>query len=227
MIRAVVPAIALASLALCLTGCSSAHHDTIVPVSSGGYSASFEHAKQVLRDANFDLDRVDARSGVVTTKPKHSAGLATPWDLEQSTLADETNDLLSDRSRQVRIWFEPASSMGSRPSDAPLAPAFATIPVEPGAPGAPGTMPMDLRTYDGAIRARIDVVVLSTQRPSTRLDSTTIRLRSFSWDPAMARRGLYPTYEVPVGRDERLEHRIAGALYSALRRDGLAPSTQE
>lgn len=208
-----------------LTGCARLHHDSTVAVSSGAYASSFEHAKQVLRDQNFDLDRVDARTGVITTKPKSTAGLATPWDAEQTSLGAEADDFLSNRARVVRVWFEPAAERPAS-NDAELAPAVAPIPVEPGAPSAPGVMPTDMRTYDGVVQARVDVVLLSSQRPGLRLDSTSIRMQSRMFDPALGRRGLYPSYDVPVGRDEALERRIAGRLKEVLVREQLTPETQ-
>ena len=54
-------------------------------VEPGQYAVAFDTARDVLRDNLFTLDRVDGRAGVITTQAKRSAGLASPWDGEQST----------------------------------------------------------------------------------------------------------------------------------------------
>jgi hypothetical protein len=69
---------------------------------------AFDAARETLMDFRFALDRVDARRGVITTHPKRTAGLATPWDREQSGLDQEWEDLLNEQRRVVRIEFEPA-----------------------------------------------------------------------------------------------------------------------
>ncbi|MCE7973140.1 MAG: hypothetical protein DYG92_02270 [Leptolyngbya sp. PLA1] len=81
-------------------------------VPAGRYDDAFVAARAVLRDSGFDIERVDARAGVITTLPKASAGWATPWDTEQSTPTQETSDLFNRQRREVRVAFEPAPAEG-------------------------------------------------------------------------------------------------------------------
>ena len=51
-----------------------------IHVDSGGYGRVFDETRDVLRDLGFILDRVDAQLGVISTLPKGTGGIATPWD---------------------------------------------------------------------------------------------------------------------------------------------------
>lgn len=104
----------LSLLALLLTaaGCASdstGRHDPAQD-SSAPYAATFDAARAVLRDEGFILERVDARAGVITTRPKTTAGIATPWHTEQSSFNQELEDLVQRHQRVVRITFKPADS---------------------------------------------------------------------------------------------------------------------
>lgn len=72
----------------------------------GAYERVFDAARTVLMDYRFAIDRVDANSGVLTTHPKRTAGLATIWDREQSSLAQEWEDLINEQRRVVRVEFD-------------------------------------------------------------------------------------------------------------------------
>lgn len=92
--------------AMHLTGCATPEGPTTFDVAPGGYARAFNTAREALRDAFFSIDRVDADAGVISTFPKASSGLATPWDSDQSTLRQEWEDLAADQQRTVRIAFE-------------------------------------------------------------------------------------------------------------------------
>ncbi len=86
MLRALVLLIAFFGCAH-LAGCAGApvrkeSGSFVVPESD--YQRTFVAAKDVLRDAGFTLDRVDASRGVISTRPRASSGFATPW-IEHST----------------------------------------------------------------------------------------------------------------------------------------------
>lgn len=92
-----------------LTGCTTTHDDfptDPVVIDAGRYDAAFDAARQVLRDQGFVLERVDAAAGVITTREKTTAGIATPWDREQSSVEQEVADLLQRQQRVVRITFD-------------------------------------------------------------------------------------------------------------------------
>ncbi|MEM9372826.1 MAG: hypothetical protein AAGA55_04205 [Planctomycetota bacterium] len=71
------------------------------------YATVFNAARDTLADFRFTPDRVDAARGVITTLPKRSAGLASPWDREQSSLGDEARDLVHQHERVVTVVFDP------------------------------------------------------------------------------------------------------------------------
>src|SRR5204862_8124944 len=76
------------------------------------YSKAFDATRDLLRSYHFSLERVDAAAGVITTGYKATAGLATPWDREQSGLSQEFEDLLNQQSRRVRVTFRPSVGGG-------------------------------------------------------------------------------------------------------------------
>src|SRR5262249_38544450 len=60
-------------------------------------------------------ERVDSQEGVITTRPKFTAGIATPWDSEQSTIRQEFDDLFNQDERRIRVTFE--GRPGGQPTD--------------------------------------------------------------------------------------------------------------
>lgn len=181
-----------------LGGCSSPQKPAAFTVAPGDYPAAFDAAKEVLRDYRFELDRVDARAGVITTRPKTSGGLVSPWDREQSTLGQELEDTLNAQFRTVRITFEPA--------DAATAAAG-----EPRPQAAPGPAPADIRLADTPLTARVQVIVERAQRPLWRVEQSAVFQSSFARDPDLARR-VGGRYTVPFAQDTRLAGRVADAI---------------
>jgi len=109
LIHALKPS--LRPLGLCLTvavvlaGCRSSRPNASLAVSAGEYATAFDAARETLRSHGFDLERVDSTAGIILSQPKASAGLATPWDLDQSGLGQEAADLVNHHKRRVRITF--------------------------------------------------------------------------------------------------------------------------
>ncbi len=101
--------IAACSLALPLVGCASVPEGarTESAMAPEAYPGLFDASREVLARRRFTLDRVDAARGVITTLPKRTAGLATPWDTEQSSLSQEAQDLVHQQERIARVTFEP------------------------------------------------------------------------------------------------------------------------
>ncbi|MCC6660485.1 MAG: hypothetical protein IT437_06320 [Phycisphaerales bacterium] len=180
-------------LALALGGCASARRgDAITPIAAGQYEAAFQAAKDVLAGYHYDLQRVDARAGIISTAPRPSPGLAAPWDNDQSTIAGEWEDLLNQQMRRVRVTFEPA--------DAP----------EGGVPGP------DLRLLPGPLTARFEVFIDRRHRPGWRVETSSIRLSSFTRDPDLSDRQMWPRYDTPFTQDRRLADRLGRALKERL-----------
>lgn len=164
-------------------GCAQTRGTGEFRVNPGDYAAAFDAARESLVGRRFPLERVDARAGVITSQAKTTSGLATPWDGEQSTLDQETEDLLNGQQRRVRITFESV--------------------------GAEGTPPDDFRTVPGPLSARVEVVVERIHRPGWRIEPTAVRFSSQAQDPGLTARGMYPTYSVPLSQDPKLAARIA------------------
>lgn len=169
-----------------------------VEIGAGQYERAFDAAKESLRDLRFDLERVDAASGVITTRAKTTGGLMTPWDPEQSTARQEWEDMLNQQSRVVRVRFEPADA------------------------GAEAVE--DLRGYTGPLRAEVDVVVMRTARPNWRVQPKAVTFSRFTRDPAAIERGIGYNYEVPETRDPRLGARLSADIRERLAKENAAPS---
>lgn len=187
------------TLAAMLTGCTVPRDATgAFVIQPDQYVEAFDTTRTLLRDCRFVPDRVDARAGVITTDPKHSAGVATPWDLEQSSPVDELADLGNYHSRRVRVTFIPVKPEGDTSAD-PL-----------GAPIA------DVRQSSSPIEVRVQVFVDRTRIPGWRLNATGIWLSTNYRDASMLARGLEPRYTQPIRRDDdfakRLAHMIAMRL---------------
>lgn len=84
----------------------------LIQSGEGSEEKVFDAAREVLMEYRFALDRVDATRGVITTHPKRTAGLVTPWDREQSGLDQEWEDLLNEQRRVVRVEFDRDPSSG-------------------------------------------------------------------------------------------------------------------
>lgn len=177
--RSVLPIVALALL----PGCTPNNTARTFDVAPGAYARSFSDAIDALRDLHFSVERVDAQAGVITTAPKQSAGLATPWDLDQSTLGQEAEDFLADHRRRVRITFEPRDA-------------------------ADGEKPLESVPVRGRVEAVIDRRYVRHWRPS----SAAILASDLALDPQELARGEAPEYDVPLTRDERLAARIADLI---------------
>jgi hypothetical protein len=207
MIRPAAFILALILLVACgPLGCASSEERPVTfAVAAGGYNAAFEAAREVLREARFNIDRVDAAAGVISTEPKRSSGLATPWDGEQSSTRDEFEDYFNHQQRIVRITFEADPGAPAEAAPAPLG------ELDPGP---------DLRGYEGPIVAHILVVVERERRPGWRIESVSIAHNTFAQDPALGPRGMGGSYWVPVAQDRRLAGRLAEEIARAATRSG-------
>jgi hypothetical protein len=176
-------------IVLALGGCAGAPTSTppALAISPGSYAAAFDAAKEAALDTGYELDRVDARQGVITSRPKGSAGLATPWTSEHTSARQELDDLGNNQLRTLRITFRPAAA------EAP---------------------PEDLREWEGPTLATVEVVLARVHRPGQRIEPTSIRLNSRYRDPELARRGMAPEYTVPWTLDGDAAERVVRRLVS-------------
>lgn len=185
-----------------LVSCSSPK-PTSFELSPEQYPAAFEAAKAALRDFRFPIERVDYQQGVITTALKPSSGLATPWDAEQSTFGQEWRDYANHQAREVRIRFAPSSAAGR------------IEPNEPGTQASPAPPVASPSETAEPITAEVVVSVIRYERPGARPAIRAVQLSSFTEDPALTARGMYPVYTVVTERDDLLAGRIAARIQSA------------
>jgi hypothetical protein len=168
-----------------LGGCASrADGPREFSISPGGYPAAFDATRRVLREMDFELARVDAAAGVISTSPHYSQGLLEPWDSTQSGFADEWEDAVNRQSRLVRVTFAP---VGGGADD--------------------GT------TVDGGegVVGSVWVTLFRTHRSGRRLDSEWVGASTSASDPLQKQRHT-SVYSVPIRRDTSLEGRLAARI---------------
>lgn len=89
-----------------LSSCSAPTAPTEFTLSAGRYADAFAAAKDVLREYEFELDRVDAIAGVITTAPRASSGLATPWIPHASDLSGAFRGVAQFEQRIAQVEFD-------------------------------------------------------------------------------------------------------------------------
>jgi len=97
---------AWAGASLGVGACASSRGEArTLDVAPGEYAAAFDATREVLRSHRFTLERVDARTGVITTEPRFGVGMLNPLDRTQSTLGQEVTETLNQEGRRVRVVF--------------------------------------------------------------------------------------------------------------------------
>lgn len=112
--------LALVIAAISLGACSSPRADVAFDFDAADYGTVLSASRDALRDFRFEVDRLDAEAGIITTAPKPSSGLATPWDADQSSLGLEVSDLLNQQQRAVTITFESPDNPDLRFAQGPI-----------------------------------------------------------------------------------------------------------
>jgi hypothetical protein len=194
-----------------LAGCSAPSAPPDVTIAPGRYDGAFDAARDVLVSYRFELERVDARAGVITTRPKTTSGLASPWDSEQTTLNQEWEDFLNEQQRTVRITFELAEQTSS--------------PAAGDKPGQPIVLP-DLREMSVPIVAHVEVVLERVHHTGWRLQPAAMRFSGLTKDPVLEERGLWPSYPVAYDQDTMLARRLAEAIRRHMSRDAQRQEAQ-
>jgi hypothetical protein len=175
--------------ALTLAGCTAPPLVTApeLLVEPGQYAAAFEATKAALVDRGYELERVDAREGVITTQPRQTAGLMTPWSSEHTSARQELEDLFNDQQRRVRVTFI-----------------------------ASGEAAEDLRAAPVPTVARVEVALERINRPDQRVEPTSIRLNSRYKDQELVERQMWPQYEVPWTVDGPVSRGLTKAILKRL-----------
>ncbi|MBL0927222.1 MAG: hypothetical protein IBJ11_06155 [Phycisphaerales bacterium] len=181
-------AIALTPL---LSGCAASGEGPALSFPAGEYPVYFQAAKDVLRDARFDLARIDAQSGIVQTDPRASSGFATPWIPHSATFADSVEGVAQRQRRIATIAFSPPTSP----------------PTAGQAPSAPG--PTDPNT---PMTLSVSVMIQRTYRPGRRVDPTSIRLSSFTVDTLSEQAGEPRQFSSDLRPDPALAASLAAKI---------------
>lgn len=186
-------------MGVALVGCASSPRGPDGPpplyIDAADYPQAFGAAKDLARECEFELDRVDARAGVITTQPLISAGLATPWIPHSGSVAGSVQGLIQHERRSATIRFLPAGS-----GDAPPPELF------------------DFRDFEGQVEIVVEVELQRVHRPHRRPSIASIRLTSFAENPATADPERDQQFSIETLRDEDLARRMTERL-----RRGLAP----
>ena len=146
------------------------------------YTDVFQAAREVLGSYRFGINRVDAARGVLTTHPKRTVGIASPWDQEQSTIGQQLEDFANQQERVVRIEFD------HNQSDA------------------------DHQQAQGIVRVRVGVVLSRAHRPNWRIESESIRLSTHARSRDELGRIEPTEFREVLGHDSALATRIAQAI---------------
>ena len=196
MIRTFTIFLAAAALMASLAGCASApsarpEPETSAPgatIDPDRYAEVFQRAKDVLRESNFTLERVDGRAGVITTRPAPSAGFATPWVGHTRTDREAWLSFMHREQRVARVTFEPSGNVE----------------------GEGGVD--DVRDHDGPIRYRVDVTVQRVHVEGRRLDATGIGMTHTSGGRGAGREIETEPRAVPHRRDAALSRELAQSI---------------
>jgi len=187
----VLKLVSIALLGIFMQGCATPEGSVGFEVAADRYEETLDVVRGTLRDARFQVDRVDAGAGMVSTYPKATAGLATPWDGEQMTLGEEVSDLVNQQERVVRVSF--------------------------------GSDDGDLRSGEGTLRARVEVIVYRVRRGGWRVETESISRSTHARDPLAATRGHPWRFSQAIRRDDAFAAVLADRMRERL---GIEPGTE-
>ncbi len=185
--------------AACLSACTGGRSEPAFTLHREDYPRAFDAARETLLHAGFTLERVDAAEGLISTTPKGSAGLLTPWDTQQSSLTDELDDFINDQRRRVWIEFIPL-----------------TAPTED--EGLPPGVPVEVHPIAGeTLEARVRVVIERRLTPGRTIEPASIRRSGRFVDPSLGPRQMLPVAWIPIRTDPELARRLSAQIQQRLR----------
>ncbi len=155
----------------------------LIEIEGASYDEVFAATREVLSGFRFGINRVDASRGVITTFPKRTAGLASIWDREQSSLGQEIEDLTNQQERAIRVEFESQAESET-----------------------------DGSGVGAGVRARVEVVVSRVHRPHWRVESESIRFSTHARSRDVDGRVEAREFREPIGQDVALAKRVADEI---------------
>ena len=189
-----------------LGGCSRSSEPATFAVAQGEYERAFDAARTTLRDAQFEIERVDSALGVISTRPRAGAGIFTPWTSYQLDAASTAEDTLNQQRRRVRVSFIPVADEAAYTGKAQ----------------ASRDADLDVVANRGPWTAYVEVGVSRVQTSGLRPPSKAVLMSSVATNPVEVQRGVPTIYEVPTSQDESLARALAARMRTRL---GLPSST--
>lgn len=180
-----------AVIATFFAGCSQPRVRTSFEVPRDRADATFDAAIAVLREQRLTPERIDAQQGIITTAQKRTAGLASLWDPEQSSLADEVEDTLHFQTRWVRIQLAKASTPENLTDESRM-----------------------LFEANAPVTCEVEAFITRRQAPLVRPQTRVLGLTNQAFDPALAQRGMQGTYSVALATDDEYAAWLAGLIRS-------------
>lgn len=160
--------------------------DNPVRVPAPDFDRAIDACQHAARERFFEIDRVDAREGLVQTKPSTSAQWFEPWRRDNTTAGDVARSSLDTYRRVVRFHIQRADTKN---------------------PAAGYTIvPQVLVERESLIGRRLTTV--TGFRLFTATDQTTLS--------EVRDEGVAPNYWYSVGRDHPLEYQLAKAVINAM-----------
>ncbi len=199
--------IVLTLLGLCLivTGCASPDSSIgSIRVEAGDYDTAFDIAIETLRNERFRLDRVDRRSGVITTQPRNASSIAEPWQGDHATTSQATEATLHHQRRVVSVAFIPlpgetveATRLSSTPSLSAIDEMDSTTPIG---------------EFNRPVRIMVQCWIERAHRPGQRIETSSLRHSSNTIDPTLQSRGIPSLFWERISRDSYMEQRIINSI---------------
>lgn len=185
----VLAAVAITALFTSTLGGCAAKGEARSAVSGGEYREVFQAAREVLRSERFELDRVDAGAGVLTTQPS-------------SAQIRGLEDVADRLQRVVRIEFAPVTNAGKASSSSSSMTAPDSMLVDPSAASV---------SFRDSIMT-IRVIVERVHYPGWRPSPISVRMGGRHMDPRLVERDLQPTYVTAVREDEAYAAELAAKI---------------
>lgn len=190
-----------------LGGCAARQEPVRFSVEAGDYDRAFEATRSTLRDANFEIERVDSARGVITTRSRGDAGFFTPWTGYQLDASSALEDSLNQQRRRVRVSFIPVEDESAYTSGG-------------GDQDRIGSR-LDEVASRGPWTAYVDVGVTRVQTAGFRPTPRSVLMGTVTIDPVAEAQGVSTIYEVPVSQDPAL---AAALVKRIMDRMGVEPA---
>jgi hypothetical protein len=206
-VRTAILTLAVLLAALPLVGCTgSAPGRAVRTLPPGTYTDTFDAARDALRSRGFELARIDARLGVIETRPEASSGLATPWDRQSADMGARWRGLAHFERRRATVSFVPSGDRATGANQGNTAEPLADL--EPDDLWA-----LDLREWQGPVVMRVEIARERLVRPGKRVDATSVGLTTVGIGRQADGRDLTGDIEIePAGYDVDLARLIADEI---------------